>query len=196
MTTWFTADLHLGHANIIDYCDRPFRDVAEMNAELVRRWNQVVSPTDLVWVVGDVAMGRVEENLELVGQLAGHKRLVCGNHDRCWSNRKGWETWADRYRSAGFEEIFNEPVPLHLGRHPVLVSHFPYRGDSHAEDRFVDARPVDRGMWLLHGHVHGSWRTKDHIINVGVDVWDYAPVNAATLTSILQSPAKGAEAAQ
>lgn len=27
MSTWFSADLHLGHANIIEYCDRPYASV-------------------------------------------------------------------------------------------------------------------------------------------------------------------------
>jgi len=42
MTTWFTADLHLGHRNIIEYCNRPFADVDEMNRALIANWNQVV----------------------------------------------------------------------------------------------------------------------------------------------------------
>ena len=43
MATWFTADLHLGHRNIIDYCDRPFTDVDVMNRALVDNWNEVVA---------------------------------------------------------------------------------------------------------------------------------------------------------
>jgi len=37
-TTWFTADLHLGHRNIISYCERPFLDAAEMNDALIEGW--------------------------------------------------------------------------------------------------------------------------------------------------------------
>ena len=33
MTIWFTADLHLGHQNIIRYCDRPFDDVVFVLAD-------------------------------------------------------------------------------------------------------------------------------------------------------------------
>lgn len=35
MTTWFTADLHLGHCNIIDYCGHPFEDAEAMNRALI-----------------------------------------------------------------------------------------------------------------------------------------------------------------
>ena len=41
---WFTSDLHLGHVRIIDYTDRPYRHVAEMNEGLIALWNAVVDP--------------------------------------------------------------------------------------------------------------------------------------------------------
>ena len=50
---FFTSDLHLGHANIIRYCDRPFANVGEMDAELIRRWNETVGEEDVVYFLGD-----------------------------------------------------------------------------------------------------------------------------------------------
>jgi calcineurin-like phosphoesterase family protein len=35
VTRYLISDLHLDHAKIIDYCDRPFEDVAEMNETFV-----------------------------------------------------------------------------------------------------------------------------------------------------------------
>jgi len=37
--TWFTADFHLGQANIIRYCSRPFAIVEEMDQAIVERLN-------------------------------------------------------------------------------------------------------------------------------------------------------------
>lgn len=116
MTTWFTSDLHFGHANIIEYSGRPFRDVGHMNRALIERWNELVQPADTVWVLGDVAMGRIVDTLPLVRQLAGRKLLLAGNHDRCWDGHgpKAAE-WLERYEDAGFEEIRQGTIKLEAG---------------------------------------------------------------------------------
>ena len=186
MALWLTADLHLGHANIIRYCRRPFADVSAMDDALVQRWNEVVAPGDTVWVLGDVALGRIDASLARVARLAGTKLLVTGNHDRCWVGMGPRAAgWTQRYLDAGFAEVHQGVVELDLAGRPVLACHFPYQGDSHGEDRFVEHRPVDRGAPLLHGHVHGEWRQQGHMVNVGVDVWDYRPVAADALADLL-----------
>lgn len=196
---WFTADLHLGHANIIGYCDRPFASVAEMDDALVERWNEAVGPDDEVWVLGDVALGPIEASLARVGELAGRKVLVAGNHDRCWAGHTGRAgerapEWAERYREAGFAEIHQGTVELELAGRRVLADHFPYQGDSHPWDRYTAQRPIDDGRtWLLHGHVHTRWQVQGRMVNVGVDVWDYRPVAEGTLAEqIAAGPTDGA----
>jgi calcineurin-like phosphoesterase family protein len=186
VSRFFTADLHLGHHNIIKYCARPFGDADEMDATLIERWNDLVSPDDEVIVLGDFAMGELSRTLALAAALHGRKVLLAGNHDRCWiGNKKGVEAATQAYLDAGFDEICQGAVPLDVGGVRVRACHFPYAGDSHDHDRFVDHRPVDDGSWLLHGHVHERWKVSDHMINVGVDVWDYAPVPERAIADIL-----------
>lgn len=188
MTTWFTADLHVGHANIIAYSGRPFTDVEAMNEALVARWNEVVEPHDTVWVLGDVALGRIDEALPLVGSLHGRKLLVAGNHDRCWAGHGGRATgWTERYLAAGFAEVHQGQIDLAVGDHHVVACHFPYRGDSHDHDRYVEQRPIDTGVWLLHGHVHERWRQRGRMINVGTDAWDCRPVDETTLAALIEA---------
>lgn len=186
MATWFSADIHFGHANIIRYCDRPFDDVESMNAALVQRWNETVAPADTVWVLGDVALGRIDDTLALAGKLHGRKRLVAGNHDRCWSGHgRRAQGWVQRYLDAGFEEVHQGQIQLAIGANSVAACHFPYRGDSHDQDRYVEHRPVDAGQWLLHGHVHERWRQSGRMINVGIDAWDCRPVGEAEIVELI-----------
>ena len=49
MTIWFTADQHFGHTNIIEYCNRPYDTIDEMDADLIQYWNQVVGRYDVVY---------------------------------------------------------------------------------------------------------------------------------------------------
>lgn len=188
MTTWFTSDLHFGHANIIQYSGRPFTDVEQMNWSLIERWNALVQPDDHVWVVGDVAMGRLADTLPLVGHLAGRKHLVTGNHDRCWvGHGPRAHEWTQRYLDAGFDDIHQGAIPMTVDGHEVLVCHFPYRGDSQDFDRYPKARPFDAGAWLLHGHVHEQWRQRGRMLNVGCDAWGCRPVAEAALVALIEA---------
>ena len=40
-------------------------------------------------------------------------------------------------------------------------------------------------MWLLHGHVHERWRQQGRMVNVGVDVWDLAPVPEEVIAQLM-----------
>ncbi len=177
MSKWFTSDHHFGHANISSLCGRPFDSVEEMNETLVERWNQTVKPTDKVIHLGDVALGKISESLPIVGRLNGHISLIAGNHDRIFSGNK--QAQRDRFMPEYlkvFDEVLPEIVQTRVGGYNVVLSHFPYTGDSHGPDRHADKRPEDNGLPLIHGHVHTEWKTNGRMINMGIDMWDYAPV--------------------
>ena len=53
MKYWFTVDEHYGHANIIDFCNRPFLTVEEMNEAIIGNHNALVRPGDIVVHGGD-----------------------------------------------------------------------------------------------------------------------------------------------
>ncbi len=188
MATWFTADLHLGHGNIIDYCDRPFADVDAMNRALIDGWNEAVAEDDSAWVLGDFALGKIAETLRIAGELNGHKVLLAGNHDRCWAgNGRRSEGWTERYLDAGFAEVVHGSAKVAINDRTVLVCHFPYRGDSHDHDRFIEHRPTDKGSWLLHGHVHERWAQRGRMINVGVDATGFRPISDTEVAALIDA---------
>lgn len=77
---YFTADLHLGHNNIIKTCNRPFSSVDEMDDILIENWNKKVKGNDTVYIVGDLIWKGIDPKPYL-DRLKGKKILVRGNHD-------------------------------------------------------------------------------------------------------------------
>ena len=93
--TFVIADTHFGDENIRLYEERPFRDTEEMDNEMIRRWNSVVTDDDLVYHLGDFCSQGEKRCRELLSQLKGHKFLVMGNHDLYLPPQK--------WRDLGFE---------------------------------------------------------------------------------------------
>jgi calcineurin-like phosphoesterase family protein len=205
MALFVTSDTHFGHANILKYCNRPFKDVDHMNEEIVKRFNEVLTPDDTLLHLGDVVMGDREKNLAYMDRIkVGRKILQLGNHDEPWSGTKS-ESRRERYKPIyerhfdvvsylpwGRIEDDSQPVNA-LGGHPLLAyySHFPYEGDSQAEARYNNFRAKDEtGTPIIHGHTHSpekiSYSPKGTLqVHVGVDAWDFYPVHMDTIKELI-----------
>jgi calcineurin-like phosphoesterase family protein len=182
---WFTSDTHFGHERIIELCNRPFESVEHMNESIIENHNALVKPGDKVFHLGDLAMGKIAETLPLAARLNGDKALIPGNHDRVFSQNK--QKMLDRFMPL-YSEIFTVmPEQTKVPKHNLKMCHFPYYGDSHEEDRYSGMRPADNGDWLIHGHVHDSWKVNGRQINVGVDVWDFRPVHLDEILAITEA---------
>jgi calcineurin-like phosphoesterase family protein len=190
MTTFYTADLHFGHTNIIDYCHRPFDDAAQMDEAIVSLWNDQVAWSDEVIVVGDLCMGKLADSLAMVELLNGSILLIPGNHDRCHPMHKKADASRRRYEADGVLQVSDTTEIVHLDGYSVLVNHFPYEGDSQDVDRFAEWRVDDHGGWLLHGHVHDLWLQKGRQINVGIDAWGGRLAPQDEVLALIQSKAK------
>ena len=175
---FFTSDTHFGHSKVIPYCNRPFKDADEMDAELIRRWNTVVSKDDTVYHLGDFAWRGSTFVSSILPQLNGHKILIMGNHDTKFKRHK-WER-------LGFETaIAPYGASVYIKGKPVLMSHFPYKDMQHDDRRFDDYQHENDGRLLLHGHVHCAWKKNGNMINVGVDQWSFAPVSEDEILKLL-----------
>jgi len=80
--TYFTADQHFGHANIIKLCNRPFSDVQEMDEALITNWNRRVTNGDTIYIIGDLFFRNSVPAEEYLKRLKGRKHLILGNHDK------------------------------------------------------------------------------------------------------------------
>ena len=168
---YFTADLHLGHTNVIRYCNRPFSTPEEMDAVIIRNWNDIIKPKDEVYILGDLTMRPATVAHEYLTQLNGRKYFIRGNHDQFL---KGFEPYKD-----DFEWVKDYHV-LRVDGYRIVLFHFPIL----EWDQFY------RGSIHLYGHVHNRPIKGDHQVilsgpafNIGVDVNDFYPVS---LTEILE----------
>lgn len=185
MEIWFTSDTHFHHKNVIAYCNRPFVSIEHMNEALITNWNAYVKPDDLIYILGDFCFGGVSKIKAINERLNGKKWLIRGNHDDERVLKRGGELGffcvTDSCRE-GFRWATNGI--------DLTMSHYPYEGDSSEIDRYVERRPIDYGRWLLHGHVHNTWKIKDRMINVGCDVWDYKPIHLDQVLIKIQENSK------
>lgn len=190
-TTWFSSDIHFGHKNIIEFCNRPWETVDEMNEGIIENFNRFISPEDTLILVGDLCMGRKDDTIPLLGRINGTKIVVPGNHDPMHPahEKRDWKRneWIDRYTSEAGVVIGPTMTETVVGGDWVVLCHFPYTGDSGDEERFTEYRPLDLGRWLIHGHVHDAWQVNGRQINVGVDVWSYNPVHIDTIREIISN---------
>jgi calcineurin-like phosphoesterase family protein len=189
---YFTSDLHFWHKNVIRYCARPFASVEEMNEIMIKNWNDVVKPDDIVYCLGDfsLAMRPVEV---YTSRLNGVKYLVPGNHDFCHSyhkksrNKENRDKWIEQYERAGWK-VLPEQTTLDIpGVAIVNLCHHPYVLIGPGDDKYERWRPKDDGRWLLCGHVHEKWKVVGKMINVGVDQWDFKPVPVTEIEKIICS---------
>lgn len=163
MKVHFLSDTHFFHTNIIKYCSRPFTDSDEMNAEMVKRWNTVVAPDDIVIHGGDLTAGlglRRDELRDLIRSLNGTKVLVRGNHDH------QTDEW---YLESGMHRVYDS---VNFGG--VLLVHYPLHDAL--------SRGFDESSWgvvehVVHGHVHAVNAPEfENHYNVAADRHDFTPV--------------------
>lgn len=176
--TWFTADHHFSHFNIIRYCSRPFASIEEMNEEMARRWNALVEENDLVYHLGDFAfgLGEVEKWKQ---RLNGEIILIAGNHD-CFPHKK--PQLLERYRKL-FKEVCFEKIIEIEGR-KIKLHHYPYQ--EHVNEKHHLIRPEkSEEDFLLCGHIHEKWHKKGTAINVGVDRNNFSPISVERVIELM-----------
>ena len=160
---FFTSDLHFGHENVIKYCDRPFKDAAHMNEELVRRWNAKVPTNGRVYILGDVGFMNHHALRDILFRLNGELHLVFGNHDKVIRNQRMLQE-----RFSTMSELTEVKHKSGGEKLRFVLCHYAMRvwDGSH------------RGTMHLYGHSHGSMPDDPNSLSmdVGIDTTsDYAP---------------------
>lgn len=167
---FFVSDLHFGHFNVINYCNRPYKDVLEMEEALVKEWNKTVSKKDVVYFVGDFSLNPKWAKL-ILPKLNGKKIFIAGNHDACFIGHKKSAKFVKKYLEQCVEvHPHKTSIVLKDGTF-VIICHLPYASEEGLkfDQRYSDLRLKDEGSYLIHGHLHGKYKKFKRMIDVG---WD------------------------
>lgn len=181
MTTWFTSDTHFGHANIIKYCNRPFKDAEEMNEILIQNWNSVVKDGDFVYHLGDFAMGVGDEgkknrfSANIRRRLNGEIDYILGNHDPNWT-KEFCDCHGTPVDNPGFLRASHyQEVRVHGQK--IILFHYGMRTWHHDL----------RGVWQVYGHSHTQLKPYGKSCDVGVDEWNFTPVSFDQLKAFMDN---------
>jgi calcineurin-like phosphoesterase family protein/2'-5' RNA ligase len=159
---YIISDLHLDHANIIQYCARPFlySIVEEMNHVLVNNWNNVVR-NNPIYFLGDLSFGRGSRPVSYwLTKLSGEIHFIRGNHEAGVKNSKEYEI-------------------LEYKNYKFLLVHDP------------DNLPISWDGWIIHGHKHNNdmknypfINGEKKMINVSAELLNYKPLSLDFLISL------------
>ena len=164
---FFTADTHFGHKALLTLGKgRPFSNIVEHDETIIKKWNDKVSKSDDVYIIGDMFWGMREFQIQsYMDKLKGHKHLIIGNHDKL----------GEYVKSNRFTEI-TQYKEMRFHDTEVILNHFPI----FEWDGFY------YGSYHLYGHTHNTLNLAEYTLkrerpngncwDVGVDNNDYEPV--------------------
>jgi len=148
---FFTSDTHFNHRKIVEVANRPFEDVHDMNATIIRNWNRVVDLDSTIFILGDFTFDQ-DSYYKVSKQLNGRKIFVRGNHDH-WMKKEGQ---------------YDDIAEIDVDGQFIVCCHYP----------MMTWNKAFHGSWHLFGHVHYSFDCNNKkMYNCCVDCNNYTPVS-------------------
>jgi calcineurin-like phosphoesterase family protein len=165
---WFTADLHTSHRRIIEYCNRPFSSVEEMDKVLLHNFFSLVKYGDTVYYLGDLSFNK-ESIVSFLNTCKSNGikiNFIEGNHDV--KNRKIIEPLVETYEKQNYISVNGQGIFLcHYSMRTWHKSHF--------------------NSWQLFAHSHGMLKTVGKQHDVGVDNNNFYPINLYQVIDIMKN---------
>jgi len=148
---YYISDMHFYHKNIIRLCDRPFKSIEDMHETLIKNWNNKVTDSDTVYILGDVSFGSEIETDRIIKLLKGTKILIKGNHDK--------------YISKEISRV-HQYLKINDNGKQVILFHYPiFEWDGFYRDSIH-----------LYGHVHNNvLNMAKNSYNVSCDILGWTP---------------------
>jgi calcineurin-like phosphoesterase family protein len=177
---YLTSDQHWFHSNILNYDNRTFKNVEEMNTQLILNWNNKIQHNDTVFFLGDLTLSKdIEVVKNLVYQLNGKIHFIIGNHDdeRIINKINRFESVSD------YIELSVRDEDTSRKRQDIVMTHYP----------ILSWNKAHHGSWLTHGHCHQSLMKtnqeyyKRKVIDVGCNGHNYTPLSYQEIKDIMKT---------
>lgn len=160
MTKFFTADLHLGHKNILKLCNREFYNIKEHDEYVIKMLNLSIGGNDELYILGDFSMSNdINVLRNYYNQIkCNNIHLILGNHDN--------KQLVRQLQQEGTIKSFHENLVVKENHISLFCSHYPYR----------EWNGYYKNVRHAYGHVHGNVAVQRGI-DVGVDAIGYRPLS-------------------
>lgn len=165
----YISDLHFGHRAVLDFEQRPFTDVEEMDRVMIELWNGRVTKNDQVYILGDFAFRNEKSYSWYLKQLKGQKHLLIGNHDT--------KLLKDPEAMGYFVSVNNYLEVTDDQKH-IILSHYPiaeWNGFYHE-------------AYHIYGHIHNKtegayqyMKQMDRALNAAACINNYIPCSLGEL---------------
>lgn len=174
MKIFVTSNQQFGRPGAIRSYKRPFENVEEMDAYLIKQWNSVVKEGDAVFVLGNFAW-EPEKTEDLMNVLKGNIYVLEGEWDRATadiSKMKGDKSYKKlSHVSDGIKT---------LASIKSVFSYWPLTEWPRKKKKYVS----------FVGHPSKKYKS-DHnkrTVNVTCDYWDFKPIEAQNLVKLYEDP--------
>lgn len=163
---WITTDPHFMHGKFFLYGERGFNTPEEMCEQIVKNWNSVVKPNDIVYLLGDVILNDIDKGIEYLKQLNGNIHIVRGNHDTNQKIEKYLE--CPNVVSVSWGEMIKHKKRM------IFLSHAP------TIYRTMDDNENKQGIINIHGHTHQKtnflYEDNPYVYHAGMDSHNLTPI--------------------
>ena len=163
---FITSDTHFGHDREFLFTPRGFASIEEHDQEVIRRWNSVVGPDDVVYHLGDVMLNDNVHGIECLRQLNGQIKIIPGNHDT--DNR------LKLYAQLENVEVLPMAIMLKYQKYNFYLSHHPTLTSNLEKAPYLRMHLIN-----LYGHTHQQgkfFQDMPFMFHVGMDSNNCTPV--------------------
>ena len=162
--TFISSDTHFGHEKACELFDRDYSDLATMETDLISNFNSNMGPDDVLYHLGDFVGDMPSVQAKILKAKSIRERLhvgkiilIRGNHD---PKKKKYDALFDQVY-----EIYN-CKGWNGGKERITLCHYPMRVWQGNRN----------GSLHLYGHAHGRLEEMGKSTDVGVDCWEYSPI--------------------